>query len=59
MLFCRRRLSDAMFRPGNRLFISQHRYDNTGDSASASLAFAEYDEAPRRRRDFNYGHLSG
>jgi serine phosphatase RsbU (regulator of sigma subunit) len=38
----------------NRLF-----YDNTGDSAYASLLFADYDDATRRLRYVNCGHLSG
>jgi serine phosphatase RsbU (regulator of sigma subunit) len=38
----------------NRLF-----YDNTGDSAYASLFFADYDEAAGRLRYVNCGHLSG
>jgi serine phosphatase RsbU (regulator of sigma subunit) len=38
----------------NRLF-----YDNTGDSAYASLLFAEYNESTRRLRYVNCGHLSG
>ena len=44
----------ALLRSVNRLF-----YDNTGDSAYASLFFAEYDEATRRLRYANCGHLSG
>src|SRR5215471_5965695 len=38
----------------NRLF-----YENTVDSAYASLFFAEYDDATRRLRYANCGHLSG
>ena len=38
----------------NRLF-----YDNTDDNAFASLVFVEYDEATRRLRYANCGHLSG
>jgi serine phosphatase RsbU (regulator of sigma subunit)/predicted enzyme related to lactoylglutathione lyase len=38
----------------NRLF-----YDNTGDSAYASLFFADYDEATGRLRYVNCGHLCG
>jgi serine phosphatase RsbU (regulator of sigma subunit) len=38
----------------NRLF-----YDNTGDAAYASLFFADYDDATRRLRYVNCGHLSG
>jgi len=38
----------------NRVF-----YDNTGDNAFASLLFAEYDDATRRMRYVNCGHLSG
>ena len=38
----------------NRLF-----YDNTGESAYASLFFADYDEASGRLRYVNCGHLSG
>src|SRR5215831_10929076 len=45
---------EALLRSVNRLF-----YDNTGDSAYASLLFAEYDEAARRLRYVNCGHLSG
>jgi serine phosphatase RsbU (regulator of sigma subunit)/predicted enzyme related to lactoylglutathione lyase len=44
----------ALLRSVNRLF-----YDNTSDSAYASLFFAEYDEATRRLRYANCGHLSG
>ena len=45
---------EALLRSVNRLF-----YDNTGDSAYASLMFAEYDDATRRLRYANCGHLSG
>ena len=45
---------EALLRSVNRLF-----YDNTGDSAYASLLFAEYDDATRRLRYVNCGHLSG
>jgi serine phosphatase RsbU (regulator of sigma subunit) len=45
---------EALLRSVNRLF-----YDNTGDSAYASLLFAEYDDATRRLRYANCGHLSG
>ncbi len=45
---------EALLRSVNRLF-----YDNTGDSAYASLLFAEYDDATRRLRYINCGHLSG
>jgi serine phosphatase RsbU (regulator of sigma subunit) len=38
----------------NRLF-----YENTSDSAYASLFFAEYDDDTRRLRYANCGHLSG
>ncbi len=38
----------------NRLF-----YDNTGQSAFASLFFGEYDDRERRLRYANCGHLSG
>src|SRR5882762_6137688 len=44
----------ALLRSVNRLF-----YDNTSDSAYASLLFADYDEAARRLRYVNCGHLSG
>src|ERR1700756_2651787 len=44
----------ALLRSVNRLF-----YDNTSDSASASLFFADYDDATRRLRYANCGHLSG
>src|SRR6266566_5196057 len=45
---------EALLRSVNRLF-----YDNTGDSAYASLLFADYDEAAGRLRYVNCGHLSG
>jgi serine phosphatase RsbU (regulator of sigma subunit)/catechol 2,3-dioxygenase-like lactoylglutathione lyase family enzyme len=45
---------EALLRSVNRLF-----YDNTGDNAYASLLFAEYDDATRRLRYANCGHLSG
>jgi serine phosphatase RsbU (regulator of sigma subunit)/predicted enzyme related to lactoylglutathione lyase len=45
---------EALLRSVNRLF-----YDNTGDNAYASLFFAEYDEATRRLRYANCGHLPG
>ena len=45
---------EALLRSVNRLF-----YDNTGDSAYASLLFADYDDATRRLRYANCGHLSG
>ena len=38
----------------NRLF-----YDNTSESAYASLLFADYDDTTRRLRYANCGHLSG
>jgi serine phosphatase RsbU (regulator of sigma subunit)/predicted enzyme related to lactoylglutathione lyase len=44
----------ALLTSVNRLF-----YDNTSDSAYASLLFAEYDDATRRLRYANCGHLSG
>ena len=44
----------ALLRSVNRLF-----YDNTSDSAYASLFFAEYDDATRRMRYANCGHLPG
>jgi len=44
----------ALLRSVNRLF-----YDNTNESAYASLLFAEYDDATRRLRYANCGHLSG
>src|SRR5271165_3673613 len=45
---------EALLRSVNRLF-----YENTVDSAYASLFFAEYDDATRRLRYANCGHLSG
>ena len=45
---------EALLRSVNRLF-----YDNTGDNAYASLFFAEYDDATRRLRYANCGHLCG
>jgi serine phosphatase RsbU (regulator of sigma subunit)/predicted enzyme related to lactoylglutathione lyase len=45
---------EALLRSVNRLF-----YDNTGDNAYASLFFAEYDDASRRLRYANCGHLCG
>ena len=45
---------EALLRSVNRLF-----YDNTGDNAYASLLFADYDDATRRLRYANCGHLSG
>jgi len=45
---------EVLLRSVNRLF-----YENTGDSAYASLFFAEYDDATRRLRYANCGHLSG
>ena len=45
---------EALLRSVNRLF-----YDNTGDSAYASLLYAEYDDSTRRLRYANCGHLSG
>ena len=44
----------SLLRSVNRLF-----YDNTGESAYASLLFADYDDATRRLRYANCGHLSG
>ena len=44
----------ALLRSVNRLF-----YDNTSDSAYASLLFADYDDATRRLRYANCGHLAG
>jgi len=41
----------ALLRSVNRLF-----YDNTSDSAYASLLFAQYDDATRRLRYSNCGH---
>lgn len=45
---------ELFLRSVNRLF-----YDNTVDSAYASLFFAEYDDDSRRLRYANCGHLSG
>ena len=45
---------EALLRSVNRLF-----YENTHDSAYASLLFADYDDATRRLRYVNCGHLSG
>jgi len=45
---------EALLRSVNRLFFA-----NTGDSAYASLLFADYDDATRRLRYANCGHLSG
>jgi serine phosphatase RsbU (regulator of sigma subunit)/predicted enzyme related to lactoylglutathione lyase len=45
---------EALLRSVNRLF-----YDNSGESAYASLLFAEYDDSTRRLRYANCGHLSG
>jgi serine phosphatase RsbU (regulator of sigma subunit)/catechol 2,3-dioxygenase-like lactoylglutathione lyase family enzyme len=45
---------EALLRSVNRVF-----YDNTGDNAFASLMFAEYNDATRRMRYANCGHLSG
>ena len=45
---------EALLRSVNRVF-----YDNTNDSAYASLLFAEYDDATRQLRYANCGHLSG
>jgi len=45
---------ELLLRSVNRLF-----YENTGDSAYASLFFAEYEDATRRLRYVNCGHLSG
>jgi len=39
--------------------VNRHFYENTVDSAYASLFFAEYDDASRRLRYANCGHLSG
>jgi len=44
----------ALLRSVNRLF-----YDNTSESAFASLLFADYDDETRRLRYANCGHLSG
>ena len=45
---------EALLKSVNRLF-----YENTNDGAYASLLFAEYDDATRRLRYVNCGHLSG
>ncbi|HET6180302.1 MAG TPA: SpoIIE family protein phosphatase [Candidatus Sulfotelmatobacter sp.] len=45
---------ELLLRSVNRLF-----YENTGDSAFASLFFAEYDDDARRLHYANCGHLSG
>jgi serine phosphatase RsbU (regulator of sigma subunit) len=45
---------EVLLRSVNRLF-----YDNTGDSAYASLLYAEYDDRTRRLRYINCGHLAG
>jgi serine phosphatase RsbU (regulator of sigma subunit)/catechol 2,3-dioxygenase-like lactoylglutathione lyase family enzyme len=45
---------DVLLRSVNRVF-----HDNTSDNAFASLLFAEYDDATRRMRYANCGHLSG
>ena len=45
---------EAFLRSVNRLF-----YENSVDSAYASLFFAEYDDESRRLRYANCGHLSG
>ena len=45
---------EALLRSVNRLF-----YDNTVDAAYASLFFADYDDATKRLRYANCGHLSG
>jgi serine phosphatase RsbU (regulator of sigma subunit)/predicted enzyme related to lactoylglutathione lyase len=45
---------ELLLRSVNRLF-----FENTGDSAYASLIFAEYDDETRRLRYANCGHLSG
>jgi len=45
---------EMLLRSVNRLF-----YDNTAENAYASLLFAEYDDATRRLRYANCGHLSG
>jgi len=45
---------ELLLKSANRLF-----YENTGDSAYASLFFAEYDDETRRLRYANCGHLSG
>jgi serine phosphatase RsbU (regulator of sigma subunit)/catechol 2,3-dioxygenase-like lactoylglutathione lyase family enzyme len=45
---------EALLRSVNSLF-----YDNTDDNAYASLLFADYDDATRRLRYANCGHLAG
>ena len=45
---------EALLRSVNRLF-----YDNTVESAYASLFYVEYDDTMRRLRYANCGHLSG
>src|SRR5215831_15254474 len=45
---------EALLRSVNRLF-----YDNSSDNAYASLLFVDYDDATRRLRYANCGHLSG
>jgi serine phosphatase RsbU (regulator of sigma subunit)/predicted enzyme related to lactoylglutathione lyase len=45
---------EALLRSVNRLF-----YDNSSDYAYASLLFADYDDATRRLRYANCGHLAG
>ncbi len=45
---------EALLRSVNRLF-----YDNTVESAYASLFYAEYDDTMRRLRYANCGHLCG
>ena len=45
---------EALLRSVNRLF-----FDNTIESAYASLLFADYDDTMRRLRYANCGHLSG
>jgi serine phosphatase RsbU (regulator of sigma subunit)/predicted enzyme related to lactoylglutathione lyase len=45
---------EALLRSVNRLF-----YDNSSDNAYASLLFADYDDATRRLRYANCGHLAG
>ncbi|HEY6339782.1 MAG TPA: SpoIIE family protein phosphatase [Candidatus Sulfotelmatobacter sp.] len=45
---------EALLKSVNRLF-----YDNSTDNAYASLLFADYDDATRRLRYANCGHLAG
>jgi serine phosphatase RsbU (regulator of sigma subunit)/predicted enzyme related to lactoylglutathione lyase len=45
---------EQLLKSVNRLF-----YENTGESAYASLFFADYDDQTRRLRYANCGHLSG